>query len=156
MTMLVAGRRGDIGNHIVRALLDAAGRAMPLRLARGGTQERANVKQTVCLLVLLCLTASSAAAEEIRVRNASDKPIYRLFAWATDLTPSTENLIVFPIAVNDIETITIDNSWSDCDFTFMMDWNNPQDLRKRFYVKQDMTVYATNICLRDGKPIELK
>jgi len=114
------------------------------------------VRRTVCSLFLSCLIASTASAEEIRVRNASDKPIYRLFAWPSDLTPSTENLIVFPIAAHDVETVRIDNDWSDCQFTFMMDWNNPKDLRRRFYVKQDMTIFGANICQRDGNPIEIR
>jgi hypothetical protein len=110
----------------------------------------------LCALVFLALSLSPAAAEEIRIRNAGDLPIFRLYVWASDLTPSTESVIVFPIQSGDVETVTIDNDWSDCDFTFLIDRNNPIDIAKRNYRKKDLYVFSTNICQRDQKAIVLK
>ena len=113
---------------------------------------RTKIYASLCFI----LCASQAAAEDIRIKNDGDTPIYKLYAWASDLTPSTESVIVFPIDTGDVETVTIDNDWSDCQFTFLIDRNSPEDLRRKNYVRQDLYIYQTNICMRGAKPISLK
>jgi len=102
------------------------------------------------------LVVSPAAAEDVRVRNDDDTPIFQLFAWPSDLMASTENLIVVPIESGEIKTVSVDNDWSDCKFTFLVDPNDPDDLRKASYIKKDMYINVINICHRNGKPISLK
>jgi hypothetical protein len=124
------------------------------RAAGQKTGERMSAR--LWIATLLAITASAAAAEEIRVKNDGDAPIYKLYAWASDLTPSTDSVIVFPIFANEVDTVTIDNPWSDCMFTFMIDHNSPDDLRKLNYRRHDNGFVEVNICRRGSKPISLK
>lgn len=105
--------------------------------------------------LLLAASATFAMAEEVRVRNVGDRPIYRLYAWASDLTPRYRSLIVVPLKTNEVETVTLDNDWSRCLFTFQIDRNNPREKFNKTKNKRKQTFIEMNICKRDARPMAL-
>ncbi len=110
--------------------------------------------------VVLLLCGTPAAAQDVRVRNTGDDAIYNLYAWATDLSPSTVSLIAFPIGKGEVKTVDVDNDYADCRFTFQIDRNNP-DLRRKHTFRnrqkrlRHFTVIEANICKLYGKPVNL-
>lgn len=110
----------------------------------------------LCTALVLLLPASPVLAQDIRVQNTGSDPIYNLYVWASDLTPSTESAIVFPIQPGEIDTVSIDNEYSDCKFTFQIDRNSPDDMRRKSYVKRTFDVTELNICHQGAKPFALK
>ena len=101
------------------------------------------------------LSALPAQANEVRVKNTGDAPIYNLYIWPSDLIPSSNSVITFPIGVGDTEKVKIDNSWSDCVFTFQIDRNDPTDLDRFGYIKLPMNIVEYDICKSDRKPLPL-
>jgi hypothetical protein len=114
------------------------------------------MRASVSAVVVLALLASPALAEDIRVVNVGDTPIYRLYAWPSDLIPRTTSLIVFPMRPLDITRVVIDNNWSDCQFTFQIDRNDPSKRRRTNYKKVPLTVVDANICKGASGPIKLR
>jgi hypothetical protein len=106
------------------------------------------------ILLALALLAAPAAAQDLRVRNKGDR-IYKLYVWASELAPAMESSISFPIDKEAVETISVDNNWSKCLLSFMIDRNDPGDLKRKSYIPIEKSLIEVNVCRRTGRPIDL-
>jgi hypothetical protein len=75
------------------------------------------------VLLTLLLVYNSAAADEFIVKNNGEDPIYRLYAWPTELVPRTTSIIGEPIYPGEKARVDVDNEWENCEFTFEADRN---------------------------------
>ncbi len=106
----------------------------------------------MCGLVFgLSLPALSA---ELHVINKTESTIYRLYAWPSDFLPRTANLLDFPLNGQDEATLDVDNSFDECNFTFMLDLNSSFASKKTMNGRIPMVFDYHNICL-ESKPIAL-
>lgn len=81
------------------------------------------IKLMGVILAFFSLITYSAFATDITVRNSGSRPIYKLYAWPTDLLPRSYSLISSPLYPGQTVSIKIDNDWSDCNFTIQSDMN---------------------------------
>lgn len=89
--------------------------------------------QAILLAVLLCSLGVRAASAEMRpvtVENDAMVPIYRLYAWPSDLVPRTFNLFTQPLQPGDSRTIKVEDVYGSCSFSFQADFNNPRPTRR--------------------------
>lgn len=94
----------------------------------------------------LMLISTAAYADKVTITNNSDRPIFKLYAWPTDMGTRTLNLLgaaLFPRSSADID---VDNSYGDCQFTFQYDPNDPFRAKKRGYRRMGLTAFDANIC----------
>lgn len=92
------------------------------------------------------LFSSVAVADPLTILNSTGDTIYRLYAWPDDLSPRTINILNQPLSSGSPEDIDLDNTYNDCDFTFEIDYNNPADLKRRYYQRKTVEMRYINIC----------
>ncbi|TCR65044.1 hypothetical protein EV561_1615 [Rhizobium sp. BK376] len=105
--------------------------------------------------MVLTLTAVSAHADEVSIKNAGMSPIYKLYAWPDDLMPRSTNLLSILLSPGETQIVTVDNAWNDCSFMFEIDLNDPSIPPKRVKRKLAPIFTVQNICSTPPRVIDL-
>ncbi len=101
------------------------------------------------VLTFLFFITYSALGTEIIVRNSGSRPIYKLYAWPTDLVPRSYSLISSPLYPGQTVSIKIENDWSDCNFTIQSDMNKTEIKRNIMIRRQNKIISRfkeINVC----------
>lgn len=100
---------------------------------------------------LLLFFVDASFADPVLLTNTTENPIYRLYAWPSELGPRTFNILGSPLFPGSSAEVDIDNSYGDCIFDFQYDPNSPSDLKKRNYKRKSLGSAELNICKEKNK-----
>lgn len=110
---------------------------------------------SLCLATLLTVLAAPAAqAREVVVQNDMDEAIYKLFVWPSELVPRTYSVLPSPLPPKGRKTVSVDDVYGDCLFTFQADLTKPKGRRMplRRVTKKPrpriITIERVNLCLK--------
>lgn len=97
------------------------------------------------------MSTSAALADQVDLTNNIDIPVFKVYAWPTDLVARTFNILGSPLFPKSTEQVDVDNTYGDCNFTFEYDPNDPNDMKRPGYKKKLLVTFETNLCVAKGK-----
>jgi hypothetical protein len=117
-------------------------------------QELRMLKFSLALAFLASLT-SVAVADQVTVTNDTNDTVFKLYAWPTNLSPRTMNIVGFPIFPGASAKVDVDNAYGDCVFQIQTDINNPADAKKPRHKPKPALFKIVNLC-QDQNKVSLK
>lgn len=103
------------------------------------------LKFSLALAFLASLT-SVAVADQVTVTNDTSDTVFKLYAWPTNLSPRTMNIVGFPIFPGASAKVDVDNEYGDCEFQFQSDANDPTQEKSASYKKKPAAFQVFNLC----------